>query len=703
MAIGALYNPPKPLYEHTLLISTIQNSVDSLSEECDLIILAGDYNALQPTEVTEVTGLVDIVNAPTRGTRTLDHVLVSVQCYSDIKVVDSVVNTGHKAIVAYTSNVVKNSLNKTSVKTNIRTKSPSINSVFLSHLLSIHSDPCSNPFFPPTDSVLSLKQLFDYFYQAANDLLNQFFPLRNVTVTSTDPSFVTPEIKMLLRRKNKLMRAGRVLEAESMAEKVRRLIIKSNVTTFHNTDPRGGVKELWDKVNHIRNKTNQAVPPACVTAHSLNQHYAQIPTDPLYSPPQYKLSALLNNTCQVTEMQVFNCLDRLKSTATGPDGLPSWFLRLAAPLISLPISILFTQSIVNSYVPHQWRTANILPHPKLTNPQTNSDYRPISITSVLSRTLERLVVKTYVYPSLIMPHPDLTFQDQYAFRPTGSTTAAIINLLQVVTAMLKDNSYVRVIALDFSKAFDTVRHVSLAEKLSSLDMPDCVHNWLLSFIANRSHYTTFQGEVSTSLTISAGVVQGSAVGPVAYTILASDLHPVNPCNIILKFADDTYLIIPQEAIHTTTEEIENIERWSKQNNLSLNRSKSQEILFHLPRRSIPQSLYPISLPYIATVQTLKCLGVTISSDLSIADHIATIITTCQQSLYAFRLLRSHGLSGKAMHTVFKTTTLAKLIYASPSWWGFANAQQKDRLESFLRKTIKADFSPHKFSINYGTL
>ena len=144
------------------------------------------------------------------------------------------------------------------------------------------------------------------------------------------------------------------------------------------------------------------------------------------------------------------------------------------------------------------KAANIFPHPKLTNPQLNSDYRPISITSVLSRITERMVVQNYVYPSLISPHPDLSFQDQYAFRHTGSTTAvtaAIITLMQVVTTLLKDNTYVRVIALDFSKAFDTVRHASLADKLSKLDMPGCVHNWLLSFITSRSHCTSFQLKV----------------------------------------------------------------------------------------------------------------------------------------------------------------------------------------------------------------
>lgn len=135
---------------------------------------------------------------------------------------------------------------------------------------------------------------------------------------------------------------------------------------------------------------------------------------------------------------------------------------------------------------------------------------------------------------------------------------------------------------------------------------------------------------------------------------------------------------------------------TKVNNLTLNRTKTQEILFHSPRRPIPHSLYPSPLPNITTVQTLKCLGVIISADLSIGEHISAIISTCQQSTYAIRILRSHGLQGDALHMIFKATTLAKLLYASPSWWGFATGQHKDRLVAVLRKAKKADFLPKDF-------
>ena len=121
-------------------------------------------------------------------------------------------------------------------------------------------------------------------------------------------------------------------------------------------------------------------------------------------------------------------------------------------------------SLSSAVVPQQWKKASILPIPKIPSPQCPSDFRPISITSILSRILERIVVADYIYPALQSSPPDLNFSDQYAFRPSGSTTAALIQLFYTVTTQLDTNSYVVVYALDFSKAFDSIRHKSVLDK-----------------------------------------------------------------------------------------------------------------------------------------------------------------------------------------------------------------------------------------------
>ena len=127
--------------------------------------------------------------------------------------------------------------------------------------------------------------------------------------------------------------------------------------------------------------------------------------------------------------------------------------------------------------------------PKVVSPTQHSDFRPISITSVLTRIMERTVVNRFLYPAFITAPPSLSLDDQYAFRPTGSTTAALIHLFHTVTHMLTTNPYVIVLCLDFSKAFDTVRHATLLQKLAQFDMPDNVYNWMVDFFSGHTHCT----------------------------------------------------------------------------------------------------------------------------------------------------------------------------------------------------------------------
>jgi len=94
-------------------------------------------------------------------------------------------------------------------------------------------------------------------------------------------------------------------------------------------------------------------------------------------------------------------------------------------------------------------------------------------------------IDRFLYPAFLSPQT-LSFSDQFAFRPTGSPAAAIISLLHTVTSMPLSNPYVIVISLDFSKAFDTVRHSTLLEKLAQLDMPDEVYNWLVDFFSGHA-------------------------------------------------------------------------------------------------------------------------------------------------------------------------------------------------------------------------
>ena len=251
----------------------------------------------------------------------------------------------------------------------------------------------------------------------------------------------------------------------------------------------------------------------------------------------------------------------------------------------------------------------------------------------------------------------MSFSDQFAFQHSASTTAALIYILETTTTLLETSPYVVVLALGFSKAFDSVRPATVQDKFSRLNIPDNIYNWVESFFRDHSHCTRFGDKVSTLKTISASTVQGSVVGPVSYVITASDLHPVSQTNLISKYADDTYLIIPAMNIHWCSSELSNIDNWASKNDLQLNRARSAEIIFVRPRSK--GSLYepPPVISGFTRVQSIKMLGVTFSRKFSVLQHVDELLAACSQSLFALRTLRQHGLSDDPLHAVFQAIVI----------------------------------------------
>lgn len=686
MIIGGLYHPPKPLYDIGLFFNFIESSVDDLLLKYPnaLLVLAGDYNQLDIARLIERTGLTDLIHAPTRGSNCLDHVLVSNCCYDHVKIVKSVVNSDHSAIVAYSGSLLTNR-SKTRTAHTFRKKSPAQHAATLQFLMTDGSS-----LFADIDAVSGdLQNSFNNFYGAMDYILNRFYPMRSVTLTSSDPTFITPEIKTALRRKNALMHKGKFEEANALAVKIGGLITRHNACQFKGLNPRSDSRTLWDQVKSVTSKRVHQTHPSHISAVILNEHYATISTDDKYEKSYTKHTAMANKEL-ISEETLFHSLDKLHHTATGPDEIPAWLLRLIAPVISLPLSRLVNCSFSAGFVPAQWKSASIIPLPKVAHPAQAADYRPISLTSVISRVIERRFVNVFIYPAMSCPPPELRFLDQHAFKPMSSTTSALISILNTVSQMLTTQQFVRVFIFDFSKAFDRVRHCSLLSKISLFDIPDEAFNWLTNFLKDRSHSTKLEGVNSLRLPINASVVQGSAVGPSMFSVLASDLKPIHSDNAMIKFADDMYLIVPQSRSATCDAEVANIENWSNDNNLTLNRSKSLELIFVKPGCK-PKVQLPSQIEGIPRVHRTKALGVTIRSDFSFSDHVSDTLSSSAKALFALRTLRSHGMHNYLLQKVFDSTVLTKLLYCSQVWWGFTNCEDKARLESFLNKSRRLEF------------
>ena len=164
---------------------------------------------------------------------------------------------------------------------------------------------------------------------------------------------------------------------------------------------------------------------------------------------------------------------------------------------------------------------------------------------------------------------------------------------------------------------------------------------MVDFFSGHAHCTVYRDQTSTLKSINASIIQGSAIGPAAYVVNAGDLHTLTPNNQLVKFADDTYLIIPASNLDSRSAEVDNIETWASTNNLTLNRTKTKEIIFVDTRRKL-QVVSPPALSGIVRVTSLNILGVTMTNGLSASDHVRGIISDSAQTLYALRVLRAHG-------------------------------------------------------------
>jgi len=202
------------------------------------VLLCGDFNQLDVEEVAVRTGLTSLVHTPTRGANILDMIMASEPDTYHIKVFNSTVRTDHKAILATKNRDIRDKAKRSTTKI-IRKRSPNQHANLL-HDLAHHDISHLNE-----DPQLA----WDRFYQELLGWLDQYYLARTVAITNREPAFVTPQIKNLLWRKNRLMRKGRVEEAGAIANRIGKLVTKANSVLLKDLGTQSSSKELWSRVN----------------------------------------------------------------------------------------------------------------------------------------------------------------------------------------------------------------------------------------------------------------------------------------------------------------------------------------------------------------------------------------------------------------------------------------------------------------------
>ena len=258
------------------------------------------------------------------------------------------------------------------------------------------------------------------------------------------------------------------------------------------------------------------------------------------SPDQFiKMKAVYSLYLEpVTESEIRELVTSLKSAAPGYDNLRSSILKLSLPFICTPLTHISNLSLQEGVFPDELKIANVIPLFKSDDPELFNNYRPVSVLCSLSKVFERIM---YNRLRNFLDEYKILFLYQFGFRKSHSTYMALMTLMDNLINFLDKGEYVIGIFLDFSKAFDTVDHGILLQKLSCYGVRGDALSWFQSYLNNRYQFVTYNGVSSDKKEMKCGLPQGSILGPLLFLIYINDLSDVCKCSLPILFVDDTNL------------------------------------------------------------------------------------------------------------------------------------------------------------------
>ena len=411
-----------------------------------------------------------------------------------------------------------------------------------------------------------------------------------------------------------------------------------------------------------------------LTAADIDLLHSNAPSDDLLCTPS-QIEALIT------------ALDPQK--ASGPDGISVKMLKATATSIAPSIAKLFNISIDLATFPQSWKISSVVPIPKSKKQlREAASYRPISLLSVVSKLLERhlYLLADYLYEN------DLLSNKQWGFQHGKSTVTALLHVTNQWFQLLEEGQEVCAVFFDIRKAFDTVPHRPLLNKLCSIGIDSKIIQWICSYLTERRQHVVCDGASSSNIHVLSGVPQGSVLGPLLFLLyiddVASQQLSVN-CMINL-FADDMLLFKPVNSaldLHRLQGDIDTIKAWADGNHLSFNPVKCKCMLISRKRRPRQQLSLSLGGNALEQVHTFKYLGVLISSSLSWSPHIDAVCTKARQ-LLGLLYRRFYGLiDTKGMTELYRALIRPHLEYAVPVWAPHL-AKDIDKLEKVQKFGLK---------------
>lgn len=382
-------------------------------------------------------------------------------------------------------------------------------------------------------------------------------------------------------------------------------------------------------------------------------------------------------------VQVFEYLDKLDpKKASGPDLIPSIFLKKCSSSLAYPLSMIYNMSLASGKFPDIWKKAFITPIHKNGSKNDVENYRPICKLSGAAKVFESLVTDALFRE--FKPH---IISEQHGFFKGRSTCTNLTSFSEYVHRSLDDRSQVDVIYTDFSKAFDKVNHNRLMSKLRSSGIHGNLLRWLTSYINNRTQIVKLGSSLSKDIFATSGVPQGSHIGPLLFLLFINDISSIFKSSRILLFADDLKIYSEVKSIEDCLEiqsELDNFITFCDKNYLALNVKKCHVLSF---TRKTSRSLifnYKLNNSVIDRVTEICDLGVTFDSKLLFNKHIHIIVNKALRMMgFMMRVCSKFSSSAPYLY-MFRSLVRCHLEYCSPIWSPFYNIN-KTRIESVQRR------------------
>ena len=419
--------------------------------------------------------------------------------------------------------------------------------------------------------------------------------------------------------------------------------------------------------------------------------------------PLYRLRNLMaNRRCSFTFKpvhpdEVRNIIKKLKNTKTcGTDDIDSYVIKVAADQLVPALTHVVNLSLTHAHFPALWKTAKVVPLLKKSDETEPKNYRPVSLLSVTSKILERVVYQQIIE---YLETNNLLHHSHHGFRRHHSTTTALLEMHSNWVQSYEENKYTAVVLLDMSAAFDLVDKSILIEKLKLYGLDDHSSNWLESYLSRRYQRVLVDGELSDPLPLEVGVPQGSILGPVLYCLMVNDLPEVphdhapdddgdpsfwnlhcSTCGGISCFADDSSYSRSGRDTQTLNQQLkstyESIAEYMAANKLVLNTDKTHLLVMASESQHRIHGNYGVELDtgneIILPEEHDRLLGCQIKCNFRWGEHLQNNEASLQRQLTS----RINALQKISYAATFKTrkmvangVIISRIIYAIQLWGG----------------------------------